>query len=156
MRRQYSVALQLADEFAVKFFNRGRFQIAGSIRRKEETIGDVDLITIENLDDIAKRIEVNSYARKVNGGQKKMDVDYKFMRFNIYHAEPEYWGAMLFFLTGPAGYSIAYRRKAKEKGWKLDQYGLVDQNLRLLAARTEEDIYKAFGKPYKAPEVRGK
>lgn len=63
---------------------------------------------------------------------------------------------MLFFLTGPAGYSIAYRKRAKEKGWHLDQYGLKDEHGDVIASRTESSIYKAFGKSYKQPELRGK
>jgi DNA polymerase (family X) len=62
---------------------------------------------------------------------------------------------MQFFLTGPAGYGIAYRRMAKAKGWKLDQYGLWNQHGELIASRTEHDIYKALGKEYKEPQERG-
>jgi DNA polymerase (family 10) len=155
MRRQYKIALGLATEFVSKFV-KGEYAIAGSIRRQEPTIGDVDIIVSEPLSVITKRVESNSYAKKVNGGEKKMDIDYKGMRFNIYHSEIASWGAMLFFLTGPAGYQIAYRRRAKEKGWKLDQYGLWGKNGELLASRNESHIYRAFGKEYKAPELRGK
>jgi DNA polymerase/3'-5' exonuclease PolX len=92
----------------------------------------------------------------VRGGKKKLDVDYRGMRFNIYFAMPFYWGAMLFFLTGPASYAIAYRRKAKTKGWHLDQYGLKNEKGEVIASRTEASIYKAFDKSYKQPELRGK
>lgn len=155
MRRPYKEALAIAKEFASKFVQQ-HHEFAGSIRRKELTIGDIDIVTSTPLNLITSRIEQNIYAKKVNGGEKKMDVDYKGMRFNIYFALPYYWGSMMFFLTGPAGYTIAYRRRAKEKGWKLDQYGLHNKRGEVIASRTEEQIYKAFGKPYKNPELRGK
>lgn len=153
MRRTYSTAMDIAKEFIERFV-RGDHQIAGSLRRKEETVGDIDLVVSESLEDISKRIETNHYAKRVNGGLKKMDIDYKSMRFNLYRAEPKYWGSMLFFLTGPAGYTIAYRRIAKSKGLKLDQYGLW-KGERRIAGGSETSIYKAFGKEYKAPEHRG-
>jgi len=155
MRRMQNVALEIAIEFIAKFITE-EYAIAGSLRRKEETVGDVDIIVSESLDGISKRFEDNVKVKRINGGDKKMDVDYKGMRFNIYHSELGSWGAMLFFLTGPAGYNISYRKRAKVMGLKLDQYGLWNRNNELIASRTEEQIYKALGKQYKEPELRGK
>ena len=155
MRRVYKEALSIANSFIDKFIHN-EYTIVGSIRRKEEKIGDVDIIVFEPLAVIEKRFESSNLVKKVNGGTKKMDVNYKGMRFNLYFALPFYHGAMLFFLTGPAGYSIAYRLKAKKKGWHLDQYGLKDEKGAVIASRTEAAIYKAFGKSYKEPELRGK
>lgn len=155
MRRSFTVAMELAEEFIEKFLKGGKSEIAGSLRRNDETIGDVDIITSLSLYEVELRLARNIYARKLTGKDKKMIVEYKSMQFDIYHAELDHWGAMLFFLTGPAGYGIAYRRIAKEKGWKLDQYGLWNKDGEIIASRTEHDIYKAFGKEYKEPKQRG-
>lgn len=155
MRRSYIVAMGLAEEFIQKFLNQGAYEIAGSLRRNEPTIGDVDIITLMSLHDVESRLVTNAYAKKITGKDKKMIVEYKSMQFDIYHAELEHWGSMLFFLTGPTGYGISYRRMAKARGWKLDQYGLWNQHGEVIASRTEHDIYKAFGKEYKEPEERG-
>lgn len=154
-RRPLTVAVALCDEFAARFL-KSEWEVAGSIRRKEPTIGDVDIIVSEPLADISARIESckSPYVKKVNGGEKKMDLDYKEMRFNLFYAEVGYWGAMLFYLTGPSGYSIAYRKMAKARGYTLNQYGLFDGD-KLLASKKEEDIYRALDKEYKAPELRG-
>ena len=159
MKRPYAEALALANEFIQKFV-KGEVAIAGSIRRKEAMAGDVDIMTTEALDKIEQRLEF-SYVfshqiKKIRGGEKKLDIDFKKMRFNIYHAEPAYWGSMLFFLTGPSRYGIAYRVKAKKMGGCLNQYGLFNNYGEVVAAKTEAAIYKAFGKPYKEPEFRGK
>jgi len=155
MRRSYIVAMELAEEFVEKFLHGGKSEIAGSLRRNEPTIGDVDIITSLALQEVEYRIAKNVYARKLTGKDKKMIVEYKCMQFDIFHSELGGWGAMLFFLTGPAGYGIAYRRIAKAKGWKLDQYGLWNKDGEIIASRTEHDIFKAFGKEYKEPEQRG-
>lgn len=155
MKQPYKKALSIANDFINRFVVN-EYVIAGSIRRKETMIGDVDIITMAPLSTIEKAFSRCKSVAKVNGGEKKMDVDYRGMRFNIYFAMPFYWGAMMLFLTGPAHYSIAYRRMAKKKGWHLDQYGLKDEKGAVIASRTEVGIYKAFGKLYKEPELRGK
>jgi len=155
MKYPYKDALALANEFIRKFVG-GEYVIAGSIRRKEAMIGDVDIMTAEPLSKIEAMSQYSLDVKKVRGGDQKLDVDYKKMRFNIYFAKPEYWGSMLFFLTGPSKYGIAYRVKAKKMGGWLNQYGLFDHEGKLIASKTEEAIYKAFDKPYKIPELRGK
>ena len=155
MKHPYKKALALANVFIKKFIF-GEYCIAGSIRRKEAMVGDVDIVTSDSLDKIEEWLAFSSDVKKVRGGKKKLDVDFKGVRFNIYHAKPEYWGAMIFFLTGPRQYEIAYRVKAKKSGWKLTQYGLFDSLGKVIAAKTEAAIYKAFNKSYKAPEMRGK
>jgi len=156
LRRQLYVASRLAEEFIARFITQ-ECAIAGSIRRQEQTIGDVDLIVSEPLCEIEERLKESRspYIKIVRGQDKRLDIDYKELRFNIFYAEIGYWGAMLFYLTGPAGYSIAYRKMAKAKGWTLNQYGLFDEDGNVLASRTEHDIYNALGKEYKEPELRG-
>jgi DNA polymerase (family 10) len=148
-------ATKLAEEFFVRFSRGGIYNVAGSIRRKEPDVGDIDLIVREPLDGIAYSCTKSGKATIVNCGKKKMDVDYKGMRFNIYYTYTWNLGAMLFFLTGPKGYVIAYRKRAKESGMLLNQYGLY-KGSKLIAGKTEEEIYEALGKTYKQPELRGK
>lgn len=156
LRRQLYVASALVEEFAARFII-ARYEVAGSIRRKEATIGDADLVVAEPLALIEKRIAASRspYVKIVRGQDKRLDVDYKELRFNIFYAEPEYWGAMLFYLTGPSGYGIAYRKMAKSKGWTLNQYGLFNGDDKAICSRTEREIYEALGKEYKEPELRG-
>lgn len=153
MRHSHKEALSIANAFIKKYVS-GEYVIAGSIRRNEPTIGDIDIMTSDPLGVIEQKL--GDDAIKIRGKSKKLDVDFKGMRINIYFATSLYWGAMLFFLTGPRSYEIAYRVKAKKKGWKLDQYGLWDKDDNVIASRTETSIYKALGKSYKQPELRGR
>lgn len=158
MKKTYREAMEIAIDFIDKFLV-GKNEIAGSLRRKEDLIGDVDIVTNDPLSHLLSRFKTRKLKYKVEevaGGDAKLDIDYRGMRFNIFYAEPSYWGSMMFYLTGPGGYGIAYRRRAKERGWKLNQYGLFNENGKLIASKTETDIYHALGKEYKSPELRGK
>lgn len=147
-------AEKLAEEFTAELAKIGitHTQIAGSIRRTEDWIGDIDMILEGDLSLLAQI----PGAKVMEGGKERVTLLWRNQQINAFRAEPSYWGAMLFYLTGPSSYTIAYRMKAKVKGWHLDQYGLFDKDGKKLAGETEEGIYKAFDKNYKIPSKRGK
>lgn len=127
-------------------------EIAGSIRRKEPIVGDIDAMAIGNL----KRIQHYEPFEFIKGKEKSVTFMFKNHQVNLYAYEKKYYGSMLFFLTGPGRYNIALRKIAKKQGKKLSQYGIFDLKGNLIASKTEEDMYKALNKSYKAPELRGK
>lgn len=151
------IAKSLAEKFLYEYLDMCRVDIVGSLCRGEEEVGDIDIITNKPLDFLKDDIEgsIDKKCKFVAGGNAKIDVDFHGIRINIYYCEPKYWGAMRFMLVGPQQYVIAYRRRAKDRGMKLNQYGLWKGD-KLIASRTEEEIYKALGKNYKPPEERGK
>ena len=53
------------------------------------------------------------------------------------------------------GYIIGYKKRAKDKGWKLTEKGLFDESGKMIAGKTEESIYQKFDKNLKSPEQRG-
>lgn len=129
--------------------------ITGSIRRKKPDPRDIDIVVIPK--DIKKfQNFVYTLGDKISGGDKKIVINVEGINVEFYIAKMEYLGAMMLYTTGPGGYGIGLRNIAKKKGWKLSQYGLFDENGRLIAAKTETDIYEAIGKSYKKPELRGK
>lgn len=144
------LADKLVDELRDVGFSK--IQIAGSIRRQETWIGDIDLILEGELSLLAKVPELNIF----EGGTERVSALYKGQQINFFRAELSYWGATLFYLSGPTNYHIGYRMKAKRMSWTLNQRGLFDEKNNLIAAATEGQIYKAFDKPYKPPEKRGK
>ena len=75
---------------------------------------------------------------------------------DIYRTDPENFGAMLLFLTGPQEYNIILRAKAKRQGMLLNQKGLYTRDTReFIAGENEEEIYDAMGLQWKVPELRG-
>lgn len=154
MTREEALKLleRLKDKLAVKGFTE--MEVAGSIRRGEAYIGDIDLI-VE-----APAITKNDFAdpefEYKEGGESRITFLFEGQQINVFAAQEDNWGAFLFYLTGPTNYAIAYRAKASAKNWKLNQYGLFNEKGEKIAGKTEVEIYAAFDKNYKAPEKRGK
>ena len=146
-----------------------RLVVAGSVRRWKETIGDLDILAISKrpqavmnyfvgMPDVASIIAhgATKSAVKMKNG---LDVDLRVV-------PTESFGAALNYFTGSKDHNVALRQIAIKKGYKLNEYGLFqiqksnskNQNdnskLKMIAGRTEEDIYKALGLPYIEPELR--
>ena len=131
-------------------------EIAGSIRRKSLKPVDVDIVVIPK----SKRKIVEHMNRKgkyLQGGDKRVSFNIKGVKVEIYFATKKSLGAHLMTYTGPFQYNIGLRMLAKRKGYLLNQYGLFNRKSnKYLAGTTEKSIYKALGKKYKEPELRGK
>lgn len=142
-----------------------RVEIAGSARRKKETIGDLDILAIVKngkgynknservMDFFSKMPEVkNIYSKgttrssvKLNNG---MNVDLRILR-------EESYGAGLMYFTGSKEHNIELRRLAISLGYKLNEYGLFEEKSgKMIAGKTEEEIYNKLGLTYITPEMR--
>lgn len=127
-------------------------EVAGSIRRKSPTVGDIDAMAIGNVN-VVKDASGFEY---IKGKDKSITFMFKGHQVNLYAYKKSFYGAMLLFLTGPGEFGIIIRRNAKRKGFKLNQYGLWDEKEKKVAGRTEEGIFKKLGMEYKPPEKREK
>lgn len=133
-----------------------RAAIAGSLRRRKETIGDLDFLVVSAkpapvMKAFVSMPEVVQVHAK--GGTKAMvrlaigiDADLRVV-------EAESFGAALAYFTGSKDHNVALRRIAQEDGLKLSEYGLF-RGARRIAGRTEEEVYEALGLPWIAPELR--
>lgn len=144
-------AQELADEVESKLEQSGfdKIQIVGSVRREDPDIGDLDFIVhgdMENIKSLSDEI--------VELGKDKATFMYDGFQVNIWYSPLETWGAALFHYTGPKGYIIGYKKRAKDQGMKLTERGLFKNN-KLIAGKTEEEIYQALSKNYKEPWERG-
>ena len=153
-----TTAQALADKF-ISLINVGlgitHSEISGSIRRKEPWVGDIDLI-VEGASGVLTGIRnLPSIAFK-EGGDERITVVYEGQQVNVFRAEQSYWGAMMLYLSGPTGATIAYRQKAIKKNMTLNQLGLFDKDGKKIAGETEEGIFQALGHTMKPPELRGK
>ena len=107
--------------------------LAGSARRgKKENLHDLDIV------DVGERIPpIPGHAAFVKG-KDIVRLTIKGEQVDIYRTDPENFGAMLLFLTGPQEYNIIMRAKAKRKGMLLNQKGLYDRETReYIAGETE-------------------
>ncbi len=131
-------------------------EIAGSIRRRRETIGDIDiLVSTSNPDGVIDRFLNLSLIDHVYGkGPTKINVRLKNgLDADLRIVPEESFGAALCYFTGSKQHNIRLREIAVKKGWKLNEYGLYEGD-RLIAGRTESGIYMALGLSYVDPELR--
>ena len=130
--------------------------VAGSIRRRKETVGDADILAISRkpekvMDFFVSMPEVMHVHGK--GKTKTMVKLENGMDVDLRVVEQESFGAALNYFTGSKDHNVALRRIAQEKGLKLNEYGLF-RGSRRIAGRTEEEIYRALGLSFIPPEMR--
>jgi len=129
---------------------------AGSLRRGRETVGDLDLlVTGRDHAKIAEHFSKYPGVDQILGkGEDKVSVKLQNgMQVDVRLLEEEAYGAALMYFTGSKEHNIALRERARKHGWKLSEYGLFEGE-KVLARRTEEEVYKKFGLAWIPPELR--
>ncbi|MFA5408241.1 MAG: hypothetical protein WC343_05660 [Bacilli bacterium] len=136
-----------------------RFEICGSYRRQKETIGDIDIIMSTVNDDwtyntliLQPIIEI---AEKVmTSGKQKSSILFGGIQVDFRFVKKEFFVFQLAHATGSADENKRLRSIAKQKGMKLNEYGLFKNNIPVKGIKSEKDIYKNLGIPYVKPEDR--
>ncbi|MGC9968302.1 MAG: DNA polymerase/3'-5' exonuclease PolX [Minisyncoccia bacterium] len=143
-----------------KLPDASRVTVAGSVRRKKETIGDADILIVSAkpkivMDYFVSMPEVMSV---IAHGDTKSSVKVKpGVNVDLRVVPAESYGAALNYFTGSKDHNVALRQIAVKKGWKLNEYGLFSvkgAREKTIAGKTEEEIYKMFGMDYIEPELR--
>ncbi len=155
VRMPLAEAAPLAEKIAGRLRNVGAIvHIAGSVRRQDPDVGDMDFVVLFNGD--LGRLCQRAGIQIQTGQEKRIVGTYDGKPVNVWRTDPECLGAALFKFTGPVGYVIGYSTRAKKAGMKLSELGLFDAATgKRLAGDTEESIYAAFGKSFRPPEERG-
>ena len=134
-----------------------RSSICGSLRRRAETIGDLDILVATTepkrfLADMADRPEV---VQILAHGDTKLSVRLsEGAQCDIRAVTDEQFPFALNYFTGSKAHNIAMRKRAIARGLKLSEYGLEREDGSQLACRDEPDIYKALDLQYIPPEMR--
>jgi DNA polymerase (family 10) len=132
--------------------------IAGSYRRRKETVGDIDiLVTCADKHAAGVTRHFTSYPeveRVIASGPTRSTVMLRGgLQADLRVVPPESHGAALHYFTGSKDHNIAIRGMAVKDGLKVNEYG-VFRGAKQIAGRTEEDIYRLFGMSYIEPELR--
>ncbi|HET7526048.1 MAG TPA: DNA polymerase/3'-5' exonuclease PolX, partial [Burkholderiaceae bacterium] len=129
---------------------------AGSLRRRRDTVGDLDLLAIAS-DGAAVCRHLANYAdvhEVLSTGDTRASVVLKSgLQVDLRVVPPASHGAALLYFTGSKAHNIRLRSRALERGLKLNEYGLFD-GARVVAGATEQEIYAALDLPWIAPELR--
>ena len=129
---------------------------AGSLRRGRETVGDLDLL-VTGSDPVGVAdhfVKFPGIAAILAKGEDKVSVKLKNdMQVDVRLLDRSAYGAGLHYFTGSKEHNVALRDRAKRLGWKLSEYGLFHGE-KVLASRTEEEIFAKLGLPWIPPELR--
>ena len=129
---------------------------AGSLRRMQETIGDVDLLATSIkpkalMDAFVGLPEVASvYAKGLTRASARLKIG---VDADLRAVKPEVFGAALQYFTGDKQHNIEMRTLAGKMGYKLNEYGLW-RGEKLIACETEEKIYEKLKMATPVPEIR--
>ncbi len=133
-----------------------RVVIAGSYRRRRETVGDIDiLVAARPGSPVMQRFVGYDEVREVlSQGETRASVVLKSdLQVDLRQVAPVSFGAALHYFTGSKAHNIAIRKRAQERGLKLNEYGVFRGDERI-AGETEESVFAALGLPWIPPELR--
>lgn len=129
----------------------------GSLRRMKETIGDIDILcTAEDTKKVIERfVRYPGKQSVISEGETKASIVLKenLLQVDIRVVSPDSYGAALQYFTGSKEHNIKLRTLAKEKGLKINEYGVFEGNDKI-AGKTEEEVYRVFSMPLIPPEIR--
>jgi len=133
--------------------------VAGSARRKKETIGDVDILAIAKDAKSTKAamdafVSMSDVINIIAQGDTKSSVKIKTgLNIDLRVVKRDSYGAALNYFTGSKDHNVVLRQVAMKHGWKLNEYGLF-KGTKQIAGKSEEELYKKFGMDYIEPELR--
>jgi len=154
-------ALPVAEEIIkalsqLKEINKINF--AGSLRRKKETIGDVDiLVTSYKSEKIMKTFTSLPQVREIlaEGPTKSSVITKDDIHIDLRVVEPMSYGAAFQYFTGSKAHNIKLRELALKKNLKINEYGVFNQKTeRKITGEEEEEVYRILDLPFIPPELR--
>lgn len=159
-RMLLSQATPIANELAEKLRSLKeveKLEIVGSYRRRNETIGDLDMLVVSKNPG-----KVMDYFTKIESGLKvlakgpsKSSIKLgSGLQVDLRVFDEASYGAAMMYFTGSKDHNIALRKIAISKKMKLSEYGLFSGE-KSVAGKTEEEVYKKLGlKQWIPPELR--
>jgi DNA polymerase (family 10) len=135
-----------------------RAEIAGSLRRQKETVGDLDIVAASGdpkaltdafaaapfVEEVASHGPTGASVVCAGGAEADLRV-----------VSPEAFGSLLHHFTGSQAHNVALRERAVKRGLRISEYGLASAGCdRYEPLRTEEELYARLGLPYIPPELR--
>ncbi len=160
---QKRMVLHEAEQYAraiVEYLKAGggidAIDVAGSFRRRRETIGDLDIVvSCRNAAAVIQRFTQFGEVKEVaSHGDTRSTVKLSSgLQVDLRVVEPAAFGAAMQYFTGSQAHNIELRKIAQAKKLKLNEYGLY-RGSKSIAGRTEADVYGALELDWIPPELR--
>jgi len=160
---QKRMVLHEAEQYAraiLEYLKAGggidEIDVAGSFRRRKETIGDLDIVVTSSkpaavIERFGKFGEVTHVAAQ---GDTRATVRLSSgLQVDLRVVEPSCFGAAMQYFTGSQAHNIELRKIAQNKKLKLNEYG-VFRGTKCISGRSERDVYAALDLDWIPPELR--
>jgi DNA polymerase (family X) len=141
-----------------------RLEVAGSYRRRKETVGDIDLLAIASQPiPVMERFRGYPQVDKIlmAGDTRSTIVLGSGLQVDLRVVPDECYGAALVYFTGSKEHNVKLRRRAVEKGLRISEYGVFrvqernqEEEGEFIAGREEADVYATVGLAWVPPEMR--
>lgn len=131
-------------------------EVAGSIRRRRDTVKDIDIVASASMDSDVMDVFVHlpNVKRVVMQGPTRSTVELsEGLHVDLRAVQPDAYGAALHHFTGSKAHNIALRKIAENRGLKINEYGIYE-GVKRLGGQREEDVYKVLKLQYIVPELR--
>ncbi|MGM0628147.1 MAG: helix-hairpin-helix domain-containing protein [Candidatus Fermentibacterota bacterium] len=129
---------------------------AGSLRRRRETVGDLDVLVScrEDADVMDHFLEFEDIDEVLARGDTKTTVILRSgLQVDLRVVPHAAYGAALVYFTGSKRHNIRLRKRGRDRDLKVNEYG-VHSGREKVAGKTEEEVYEALDLPWIAPELR--
>ena len=147
---------RLLEEYLSLLSSVKSITIAGSLRRRKETVRDIDILVTGN-DSVAIVNHFLAYpgiVKIISRGETRNTVIIQSgIQVDIRIVPEESYGAAIHYFTGSKAHNIGIRKKGVRLGLKINEYG-VYRGDKLIGGKYEEDVYRAVKLPYIEPELR--
>ena len=140
-----------------------RSELCGSLRRRKETTGDIDILvssaTAQPIMDAF--VKIPEVIQVVAQGPTKSSViaamhvrgEKATLQADLRVVSDEQFPFALHYFTGSKEHNIRMRQRAIDRGLSLNEYALANET-RSVPCKDEADIFAALGLPYIEPELR--
>jgi DNA polymerase (family 10) len=155
--------LDVAEDFAeplLEYLKRAkgvkRAAIAGSYRRRKETVGDLDiLVAADKGSDVMDRFIAYDEVEEIaaHGPTRATVLLRSGLQVDLRVVPEASYGAALYYFTGSKAHNIAVRKLGVERGLKINEYG-VFRGKRRIAGATEDSVFDQVALPFIPPELR--
>ena len=158
-RFRFDVAKPYAEDlraYLSKFEGVLRVEVAGSYRRRKETVGDLDILVVSDnwektSDYFVKYPKVKEIVSK--GETRSTIILNNDLQVDLRSVPKESYGSALHYFTGSKAHNIKIRKMAIDRGWKINEYGIFEGD-RKIAGESEEQMYEMMGLCFIEPELR--
>ncbi|MFW6351086.1 MAG: DNA polymerase/3'-5' exonuclease PolX [Bacteroidota bacterium] len=148
-----SLVNYLKDQKGIK-----EIEIAGSYRRRKETVGDIDILATckhgRDKEIMEKFVKYDDVEEVISHGKTRSSVILRNnLQVDLRVVQQKSYGAALLYFTGSKSHNVNLRQMALDKDWKMNEYGIFEGK-KQIAGKTEKEMYEKIGLRYIEPELR--